>query len=333
MIVEILPTTSAAAVSSFINKRMKSQLCALCSKPLNTVLFSALDKFDNKTYKFYQCINCTLVQIQPLPLKTNLKKTYSYSNNISFAKSRNKQFNLLFKLPLGRLYIQNISSSYFKDKFNKINKLHSHGKILDVGCGTGSFLTYFPTEVWNITGIEINHNLAKIAKSKLENAEICSSTVESTKLPPDSFNIITLWHVFEHLDNPKKILKSFRKIISSDGYLIMEMPNGNSFFRKIFKNNWQLLLLPQHLFFWTEKSLRTALNESRFEVYKIEYPLSPFNPTGIISFANLLRSKGIQPYILSIIIALILSPINIITNLFLPQKYRDNLFITARPIN
>lgn len=310
---------------------MNNLFCSLCSKSLKTKIFVAPDRSDkNKLYSFYKCTGCTLVQIRPFPNKKKIDKYYSYVDGDNHAKIKNQQINFLHRLPFGKTMLKKYIDLCYRQRYQLIMKLHSKGKILDIGCGEGSFLKKFPSEKWKRTGIEINKNLATMAHRTVKHAKIITVPVELSTLPKQNFDIVTMWHVLEHIQNPKIVLKSLKKIISPHGYLVIEVPHGNSLYRKLFSTHWQLLLLPQHIFFWTKKSIKFALNEAEFDVISISY-VGIFNFSGASSIANLLRSKGFLNYT-SIVIACIFFPATILINLFF-YTHRDNIIITAKPKN
>src|SRR3989338_9285978 len=307
---------------------MNNSFCSLCSRPLKAKLFAAPDGNDNnKLYSFYQCAGCTLVQIRPFPNKKKIDKYYSYVDADNHAKIKNQQINFLYNLPLGKIMLKKYIDLCYQQRYQLIIKLHTKGRILDIGCGEGSFLKKFTPEKWQRVGIEINKNLARSASLKLKNTIISTKPLESASLPINKLEIITMWHVLEHINNPTLVLESIKKLINPNGYLVIEVPHGNSLYRKIFRENWQMLLLPQHLFFWTGKSIPRILKETGFQTVRVSYP-------GIISFsgssslANFLRSKKVNTYIATLI-AILFFPLVLIINI-LSLKTRDNMLIIAK---
>jgi 2-polyprenyl-3-methyl-5-hydroxy-6-metoxy-1,4-benzoquinol methylase len=303
--------------------------CYVCYSPLKSIVFKAIDYNDNSApYAFYQCTYCEIIQIYPFPKDEENTKYYSYTDPDEYAKGKNKQIKFISKIPFGSLLLRKYIDGCYQKRYERVLTLCKKGKILDIGCGEGSFLKKFPPEKWQRSGIEINKNLAKFAKTHTKNATIITKPIESARFPKKNFDILTLWHVLEHIHNPKIVLKSLRKLISPNGYLVIEVPNGNSIYRKFFKSNWQLLLLPQHLFFWTKKSLIYALNDAGFEVIHTSYP-GILNLSGASSCANFLQGKGFNQ-VFAIISAILFSPFCILMNIFFFNK-RDNIVVIAKP--
>ncbi len=303
---------------------MRNNVCSNCSEKLQSILFTAHD------YTFYQCSNCTLIQLRPFPNKKNNVAFYSYTDPNKHAEMKNPQINFLHRLIFGKKLLRLYIDLCYQSRYQRIRSLHQKGRILDIGCGEGSFLKKFPSSKWQRTGIEINKNLANIAHRTVKYSKIITIPIEIAKLPKQGFEIITMWHVFEHISNPKVVLKSLNKLINPHGYLVIEVPHGNSLYRKLFSRHWQLLLLPQHIYFWTKESITLALNNAGFRVIKISYS-GIFTFSGPSSLANLLRSKGLLNFA-SIVIACIFFPASILINLFF-YAYRDNIIIIAQKSN
>jgi len=301
---------------------MNKKICAVCAKPLSII------DLQSESYTFYRCSNCSLVQIRPFPGIQKRTSFYSYKNPITYAEKKNKQIYFISKIPFGSLLLQKYTEGCYQNRYEKIVKLQKNGRILDIGCGDGYFLRKFPKKSWQISGVELNKNLAKDAQKKTPYGTIVTKAIESVSFKKNSFDIVTLWHVFEHLHNPLIILKSIRHIIAPQGYLVIEVPHGNSIYKDLFSKQWQLLLLPQHLFFWTKKSITKALNETGFEIIEISYP-GVFNISGASSCASFLQARNYS-FSLSIVIAILFIPICLIINSFLFRK-RDNIIVIAKP--
>jgi SAM-dependent methyltransferase len=108
---------------------------------------------------------------------------------------------------------------------------------------------------------------------------------------PDSyFDIITLWHVLEHISNPRGILKEIKRIIKAKGTLIMAIPNFESLEAKLSHKNWFHLDLPRHLYHYNPATLENMLKIEGFKIFKIEYFSLEFGPFGL--FQTLMNMLG-----------------------------------------
>lgn len=299
---------------------MTKIFCINCKLPLK-FLFSANDEETHKNYKYLRCKICQLIQISPFP---NQKSLY-YQNPYSRFISENAQARFANKIPFGNVLI-NKYLELPKNRIKEVLKLRNAGKILDIGCSKGEFLKNFKGN-WQLNGLEINPKTAKIAKKNVPNVKIYTKKIEKAKLPKNYFDIITFWHVFEHLQNPKQILKNVHSSLKVGGCIIIEVPNSESLYRKIFQKHWQLLLVPEHLYFYSKKSLCKILKNNGFTITKVNY-FAIFTPSGISSLANFLRSYGLNSNI-AILTGIALSPIILLINIF-SFSFRENLMVVAK---
>lgn len=143
-----------------------------------------------------------------------------------------------------------------KRKLKLINSFNSETKnLLDIGCGTGDFLETALKANWTITGIEPNPHARAIANTKTNNAALETEQLE--KLKPNSFDVITLWHVLEHLPELENQIKLFKTLLKPNGTLIIAVPNFKSYDAAYYKNFWAAFDVPRHLWHFS----KTAISE------------------------------------------------------------------------
>lgn len=141
-----------------------------------------------------------------------------------------------------------------KRKLKLINSFQSESKnLLDIGCGTGDFLATALNSGWEITGIEPDEKARIIANSKTNNAVF--KTEELEKLRPNSFDVITLWHVLEHLPNLEKQMLQLKTLLKRNGTLVIAVPNYKSYDAQYYKNFWAAYDVPRHLWHFSRTSI------------------------------------------------------------------------------
>ena len=308
-------------------KKTENIDCINCQSPKATKLFALRDSKEQNTYTFYKCNQCTLMQLHPFPnLNKKNKKFYSYKNSVEHIVMKNPQVRFVNAfLPVSYL-LGAYADLCNRLRYTQILNLSRKGSILDIGCSDGNFLEKFDSHIWQCSGIELNRHLATAADMKLSHGRIITSSIETTTLPKNSFTIITLWHVLEHLEDPKKVIKKIYQLLKPNGHVVIEVPHSDSLNRTLFGVFWQLLLVPQHLHFWNKKSLNLLLQQEGFDVVKVKYH-------GIISFstvssiANVLRANGLNST-LAILLAFLSFPFGLLLNFFL-YHYRENIMIIA----
>jgi len=121
-------------------------------------------------------------------------------------------------------------------------------------------------------GIDVSIEACNIAKNKLDNsAKIVNSELKQCNFPNNYFDVITLWHVLEHIRNPKEILIEIKRILKDDGIMIIGLPNINSMAFKIFKKYWIDLDIPRHYYHFSFLTISKLLTVTGFKINNINY--------------------------------------------------------------
>ena len=155
-----------------------------------------------------------------------------------------------------------------KRKLKLINSFQSESKtLLDIGCGTGDFLETALKANWKITGIEPNEKARQIANSKTKHAVFETSELENLK--PHSFDVITLWHVLEHLPDLEKQTALFKKLLKPNGALVIAVPNYKSCDAKYYKEFWAAYDVPRHLWHFSKTSISKLFKREYMELVNI----------------------------------------------------------------
>jgi len=183
---------------------------------------------------------------------------------------------------------------WFRQKNAKqfANSLPNKAKVLDIGCGNGSFLVNLGMQGnFELHGIELEGKSAERAKQHPE-LNLHIGFLEENTYTKESFDAIVLTHVFEHLSNPKETLNIIDQIAKSGAILQIEIPNIDSWQAQIFKGNWLHLDPPRHLNLFPPKVLKKELSSLGWEVVAESYFSPQFSPFGVQqSILNMLLSK------------------------------------------
>jgi 2-polyprenyl-3-methyl-5-hydroxy-6-metoxy-1,4-benzoquinol methylase len=197
------------------------------------------------------------LETTPLPDISKLSKYYETEEYISHTDTKRNLFEKVYHL---------VREYAIKNKIDLINKEQKKGKLLDVGCGTGDFLFAAKNNGWNVTGIEPNKNARKIANKK--NTNTIFDTTKLENLPTDSFDVITLWHVLEHLPNLEKQIEVFKKLLKPNGTIIIAVPNYNSFDANYYKEYWAAYDVPRHLWHFSQNSIKNLFEKFQIKLNK-----------------------------------------------------------------
>jgi 2-polyprenyl-3-methyl-5-hydroxy-6-metoxy-1,4-benzoquinol methylase len=150
--------------------------------------------------------------------------------------------------------------------------LDSHAHVLDVGCNLGTFLAALRDRTGcSVLGLEPAPTPAQYAREHfhLDAREACLEDVADS-FAPASFDLITLWHVLEHLWAPRRDLQIIRTLLKPGGTLIVEVPNFGDPLRRLFGSSWAYVDVPRHLLHFTPRTLRNVLEEAGFAIGSLE---------------------------------------------------------------
>lgn len=192
-----------------------------------------------------------LLETHPKPLAEKLSDYYKSDDYISHTDAKRNLFEKSYHV---------VREFVLKRKLNLVNSLiNKKETLLDVGCGTGDFLSVCKNSGWNVLGVEPDEGARSIANQKVGGKVFGLDQLQ--KLEPNTFDIITLWHVLEHLPEPEKDIAVFKKLLKPEGVLIIAVPNYKSFDAKHYKAFWAAYDVPRHLWHFSKKSIGTLFNE------------------------------------------------------------------------
>lgn len=141
------------------------------------------------------------------------------------------------------------------------------GRVLDIGCSAGLFLRSLG-EGWAKYGIEPSKAAASEARKRVPSGEIVNATLDSAKLTVQTFDLITMWDVIEHVDSPKAALQTVRSMLAPDGHLVMVTPDIGSLMARAMGRRWPHLIRA-HLYYYDKKTLRLLAQAAGLKVISI----------------------------------------------------------------
>jgi len=163
------------------------------------------------------------------------------------------------------------------------------GRLLDVGCGTGEWLSDMRGRRWDVEGVEPDQEAVQVARSL--GLEVHQGSVEQQAFPDGGFQAVTLCHVIEHVPDPRATIAECHRILAPGGRLVVATPNSDSLSRRFFGRHWRGLEPPRHLSIFTMQSLSRLLQDVGFE----RVDTHPQRAYQVLYESHLLR-KGIREY-------------------------------------
>lgn len=209
-----------------------------------------------EVFDLYQDEELDMLITHPKPGLDVLGRYYESADYISHTDSKRSLFEKVYH------FIKGIA---LKNKLNLINSLQPNkGKILDIGAGTGEFLFVAQQNGWNTTGVEPSEKAKKIAINK------GVSFVEAlAQLENHTFDVITMWHVLEHVPDLNHQIKELKRLLKPSGYLIVAVPNFNSFDAQHYGKFWPAYDVPIHFWHFSKTAIQKLFQKEQMELVKI----------------------------------------------------------------
>lgn len=234
---------------------MKNDNCPVCHGRVKKILYRMCNI--SNEFLVVSCSNCSHIYTF-FTKDINVESLY-HDEVYEVVDNRGSIFDKI----IGMEYLHVISK--IKNKYKKSKN------ILDFGCGKGKFLSVAKKEGFNIMGIETEINRSNFARG-IYNINVDSNYYSSGKINTSPFQVITLFHVLEHLPNPKEIISNLVKDnLDNDGLFIIEVPNFLSFQSKLAKEKWMHIDVPRHLSHFTIKNLENFMEDISLKITETEY--------------------------------------------------------------
>lgn len=246
--------------------------------------------------------------LRTIPTPDNLEYYYDSSNYISHSKKPDTLTNhIYFKLRHVNLYF----------KFRLISKLAPRkAKILDYGCGTGQLVKYLNTRGYTSTGYEPNTNANNVLK------ENNIPNIHSLQNIDYQYDIITLFHVLEHLSSPIETIENLLKHLKPNGYLILALPNYDSWDAKHYKKHWAAYDVPRHLWHFNIQGIRNLVETIACNITTQRgQPLDAY----YISLLSERYKKSRLPFLKALLFGTISNSMALIN-----KQYSSNIYIVRR---
>ena len=151
------------------------------------------------------------------------------------------------------------------EKVQLLEQFCKGGTILDLGCAGASFLLALDPTVWKRVGVEFIGEVVAVVNEKVPDLDVHQGDIFSPSLQPASFDAITMWHVFEHLPDPRGILECVHSLLKPGGQVVISLPNFDSLQARWFRHHWLGFDFPRHLHHFSADPLETLLVETGFQ--------------------------------------------------------------------
>lgn len=191
----------------------------------------------------------------PKPSLEKLASYYESEDYISHTDGKRSLFEKAYQL---------VKSIALKNKLKLINTQSQKGTLLDIGAGTGDFLLTAKKDGWKITGIEPNEKARNIATSKGISFSDSIAILEN-----NTFDVITMWHVLEHVPNLEEYIVDLKRLIKPNGVIIIAVPNFKSFDAKYYGENWAAYDVPRHLWHFSKTAIEKLFAKQELKLIAV----------------------------------------------------------------
>ncbi len=232
--------------------------CPICNKEDIASLLHTKDySLTGEDFQIIQCANCTLEYTDPAPSKEAIAPYYNFPSYISHTDTKEGLVNKMY---------HKVRNHTLTQKTNWVQSLFTghKGHLLEVGAGTGAFANSMSKKGWKVTALEPD---AASRQKALENYDINLLPIEElSHLEPAKYEVITLWHVLEHVHDLNAYMKTFHSLLKPNGRLIIAVPNYTSYDAGFYKNYWAAYDVPRHLYHFSPLSMHYLAKKHKMSI-------------------------------------------------------------------
>jgi len=247
--------------------KIKIKNCPLCDNTCLEKELTCTDSFvSGEHFDLFRCKECGFMFTQDYPQGNDIDQYYDSKDYISHSDTNKGLVNSLY---------HRVRRHMLKKK-TQLVLTASHrksGRLLDIGTGTGYFPAAMQKKGWEVEAIEKNEQTRAYAKEKF-NLKVYNESALNT-FSPETFDVITLWHVMEHLENLDEVWTKLNELLTDTGIVIIAVPNSASYDAEYYGNQWAAYDVPRHLWHFTPATIQKWGAKHGF-VLAARYPM-PFD--------------------------------------------------------
>lgn len=233
--------------------------CPICGVKKSKKVIETKDFFlSNEAFSISKCQKCGFHFTNPRPTADHLGPYYESEEYISHSNSNQGLFGFLY---------QRIRKYTLRKKYQLVNSYKSGHRVLDIGCATGQLLNEFKCRGWESVGIEPDPDARTYAEEKYHLKVLPEEQMNA--LVDHSFDVISMWHVLEHVSDLDQRMKDLQRLIKANGVLFIALPNIESWDAQHYGKHWAGLDLPRHLYHFNKANVKMLFEKHAFTVCKI----------------------------------------------------------------
>jgi len=253
-----------------------------CSHPVaaTEIIFPAFDYISGETFQVARCRHCA--QVVTLPVPADIGKYYPAGY---YGDKKGRRFPAVMEWLQEKLYVWRSRQVLRRLK-------RKNAKVLDIGCGRGQLLRAFRQSGCDVTGTEFSDDACRFAREVLK-LPVRVGLLKELNFPDNSFDVVVMWHVLEHVSDPRPTIAEVARILRPGGIFLVAVPNFGSPEAQLTKAGWFHLDVPRHLSHHTNKSLSHSLSTAGLSPTWVSSLAPEYDTFSFVQ--SLLNWFGVQP--------------------------------------
>jgi SAM-dependent methyltransferase len=251
--------------------------CLICGSAKTVAVFEASDRLYHTTQKKFlvvRCAECGLLRLDPVPPPEELPRYYPDNYWFSPDASAASRMEEAYRRLVLRDHVRFVAQT--------LRRTRVGGPLLDVGCGGGLFLGLMRERGFRVLGLDNSREATAIAWRRQRVPAVCAM-LEHAPFRPESVAVLTMFHVLEHLYDPRAYLTAAHRLLAPDGRLVIQVPNAACWQYRLLGHAWNGMDVPRHLFDFRAGDVEKLVQSCGFEVVRRKFFSLRDNPAGLAS--------------------------------------------------
>ncbi len=235
--------------------------CPCCGSTSFHTYIGLKDYFlTQESFEVVECDHCHLLFTMPRPDADHIGDYYKSENYLSHQENKSGFIPRIYEL---------VKSVNLRRKFKYATSGTPAGRLLDIGCGVGDFLLYAKQHGWDVSGVEPSDSARSIAETRIGKSIFTPSSLGT--LEDGGFDIITMWHVLEHVDNLQDEVSQLSRLLKPGGRLVVALPNFRSYDARHYKDKWAAWDVPRHLNHFSKDTIVRLFSETDLKMNHVGF--------------------------------------------------------------
>ncbi|MEM1318865.1 MAG: class I SAM-dependent methyltransferase [Bacteroidota bacterium] len=234
--------------------------CVVCNSKNIELDFPTQDySVSGEAFEIYKCKDCSFHFTQAIPAPEAIGRYYKSEDYISHSNTKKGLINQLYHV---------VRDYMLGKKHQLVKSLAKGNQLLDIGCGTGHFLNFMKEKGYQTQGVEVDDD-ARAFGQKEFGLDVSSPAALFDGSLNSPFDAITMWHVLEHIHLLDDNMKAIRSLLADDGFLIIAVPNRESYDAQYYKQHWAAYDVPRHLWHFSPTTMDKIASKNGFRIQSL----------------------------------------------------------------